>query len=384
MTDATDPPRNKQAIVHPLAGADLSVYARRYFAHRPYNRPPRRSRTLTALALAVRWPFSVLESLRWGRSIRRQLPTDPVFIVGHWRSGTTHLHNILSQNPQFGWASLGQTLMPGNMFGAPTRLVYKLLRRKLPKKRSFDNVRLGVDAPQEEEIGLGNLNTLSYFNCYYYPRDFQNHFRHSVLLQDISDTELKQFSAAYQSLAARLSCFHDGRRLLFKNPASTARIALLKTIFPNARFVHIVRDPYDVFASSLRRLPAMLNAFAWQTYDHLDLDDIVIDCYRELMQQYLEQAEQIPAGDLVETTYADVVAAPLDESRRIHEALNLPFDSQAESAISRYLQSLGEYRSNVHALSESQVARIESEWQFAFEHWQFEKRQSHQTSQPGS
>ena len=371
MSTSTEHDRKKrQAIIHPLAGADLGVYFQRYFANRPYGRPPSRSRGLTTLANCARWPFSMYEWLRFDGKVRRQgVPRNPIFIVGHWRSGTTHLHNLMSQDPRFAWLTTGQTVLPSNMLGAATQLIYQILRQRLPEKRSFDNVRLRVDAPQEEEIALGNLSQLSYFNCYYYPRRFQKNFAKSVLMQDVTDAERTEFSRGYQTLAARLSFLNGERQLLFKNPASTARLLLLKELFPEAKFIHIVRDPYVVFSSSLQRLNPMLNAFAWQSWDHLDLESIVIDCYRMLMQQYLEQASQIPAGDLVETSYEALVAAPHDELARICAALQMPDYDDARVHIDRYLQSVGNYQLNEHSLTPQQIQRIETEWRFAIDHW---------------
>jgi hypothetical protein len=380
-TSTENQPRSRQAIVHPLAGADLSVFARRYFANRPYDRPPRRSRALTATVAGLRWPFSLYEWLRWRPSIRKHgIPENPVFIVGHWRSGTTHLHNLLSQDPQFAWLTLGQTVMPGNMLGPATQLAYKLLRRRLPAKRSFDNVRLGIDAPQEEEIALGNLSRLSYFNCYYYPHKFHEHFCRSVLLQHVTQVERTELARAYQTLAGKLSFLNGGRQLLFKNPASTARLLFLKELFPGARFIHIVRDPYHVFSSSLLRLSPMLNAFAWQTYDQLDMESTVIDCYRLLMQQYLKQAPQIPAGDLVETSYEALVAAPHDELQRIFETLGLSNYEQSRIHVARYLAALGDYQPNQHTLSVHETDRIESAWSFAIDHWGYTRKPHHAAS----
>ncbi|WP_298859928.1 sulfotransferase [uncultured Gimesia sp.] len=375
MTDSTDnKKRSRQSIVHPLAGADLSVYLRRYFANLPYNRPPRLSRALTTFAACVRSPFSFYEWLRWELPNRKRgIPRNPVFIVGHWRSGTTHLHNLISQDPQFAWLSLGQTVMPGNMLGPATRLAYKLLRRKLPKKRSFDNVRIGVDAPQEEEIALGNLCPLSYFNCYYYPQKFEENFRRSVLLENTTESERVSLSNAYARLAGKLSFLNGGKQLLFKNPASTVRLLLLKELFPDAKFIHIVRNPYEVFSSSLKRINPMLNAFAWQKYDHLDQETIVINCYRNLMKQYLEQAPQIPAGDIIETSYEAIVASPHDELARIFEALQLPDYETSKGHISRYLESLGDYQPNKHTLTPLQIERIETEWGFAIDHWNYRR-----------
>ena len=52
-------------------------------------------------------PLRLVERLRFGRALRRiSIDHPPVFIIGHWRSGTTHLHNLMSQDPSFGSLSM--------------------------------------------------------------------------------------------------------------------------------------------------------------------------------------------------------------------------------------------------------------------------------------
>src|SRR5262245_10078632 len=70
---------------------------------------PRAARALGLSLLNA--PMAVLERLRYGRTLRRvALPARPVFIIGHWRSGTTHLHNLLTQDVRFGSLSYAQAL----------------------------------------------------------------------------------------------------------------------------------------------------------------------------------------------------------------------------------------------------------------------------------
>ena len=57
----------------------------------------------TALALA---PAAAAESLIYRKRIREtKIEKDPIFILGHWRSGTTYLQNVLSRDEQFGSSS---------------------------------------------------------------------------------------------------------------------------------------------------------------------------------------------------------------------------------------------------------------------------------------
>lgn len=367
----SDSPPNKQALIHPLVGASPGHFLWRYRQHGPYDRRSRLARFLTAVVLAGRMPLEWLDRLHHGGRYRNAAaPRDPVFIIGHWRSGTTHFHNILSQDPQFGWLSLIPGLFPNDMEGLLSTIAREYLQRVLPRKRSFDNVRVGLDVPQEEEICLANLGSLSYFNGYYYPQRFFEHFRRAVLLGGLTDGELREFEGAYSTLAARLSVLRGGRRLLFKNPNATGRIRMLKRVFPCAKFIHLVRNPYTVFASSLRRLPAMFNAFAWQDYRHLDLETIVFDCYRLMMRRYLDDSRALSADDLIEVRFEDLAARPNDEIARVYQWLGLEPDGDA---LGRYLDSQAGYERNLHRLTEPQLQRIATEWAFALQHWGYSR-----------
>ena len=69
----------------------------------------------TALALA---PAAAAESLIYRKRIREtKIEKDPIFILGHWRSGTTYLQNVLSRDEQFGWFD------PVNTIGLPYSLL---------------------------------------------------------------------------------------------------------------------------------------------------------------------------------------------------------------------------------------------------------------------
>ncbi|NET34510.1 MAG: sulfotransferase [Cyanothece sp. SIO1E1] len=68
---------------------------------------PARQIPLVALLIAttlLRWPFSTFEKILVARSRHQAQPMRaPIFIVGHWRSGTTYLYNVLSQSPEFAY-----------------------------------------------------------------------------------------------------------------------------------------------------------------------------------------------------------------------------------------------------------------------------------------
>lgn len=367
--------KERPPTLHPLAGASLGNYLSKVGRNGPYDSRSRIPRVVATAANLLRFPLSRMQALLHDKEIfSREIQVGPIFVVGHWRSGTTHLHNILSADPQFGWISFIQTVMPWDML-LEKRLPFlrSLISRELPEKRGTDNVALSIDSPQEEEWALANLNELSFFNCYYFPQNYEYHFRRGVLLENVTRQEKSALEHAYVRLVKTLHYVHEEEKpLLFKNPSATARMPMLKKLFPNAKFVHIVRNPYSVFASSLARYPRLMSAFSWQEFADIAFEDHTKLAYESLMRRYLKDRELIPPEDLVETSYEALTENPLREVTRIYEKFEIPFQENSLPSMQDYLETLSSYQKNTHQLTQEQVDHIRNHWQFALEEWGYE------------
>jgi hypothetical protein len=78
----------------------------------------------------------------------------PLFVLGHWRSGTTHLHNLLCLDERAGYTTTFQTVFPNHLFGFHKPLIW-LMRLLMPKTRPVDNVPLDPQLPARRRIWLG-------------------------------------------------------------------------------------------------------------------------------------------------------------------------------------------------------------------------------------
>ena len=114
----------------------------------------------------------------------------PVFILGHWRSGTTFVHNVLSCDKHFGYNTTYQTVFPHlMMFGQP--FFKKNMSWLMPDKRPTDNMELAVDLPQEEEFALANMCPYTYYNFWFFPKYQLEYCDKYMLFNDITPEELK-------------------------------------------------------------------------------------------------------------------------------------------------------------------------------------------------
>ena len=53
---------------------------------------------------SVLTPFRIKESMKCRKIIEQTtIDQSPLFLIGHWRSGTTYLHNLMSINDHYGY-----------------------------------------------------------------------------------------------------------------------------------------------------------------------------------------------------------------------------------------------------------------------------------------
>jgi len=353
-------------VLHPLTGANFRTFAHQYFGHGGYTVRSLRQRALAWVGQALLGPFAAVERVRWGQAIRdHRIERPPVFLIGHWRSGTTHLHNMLARDPQFGYLDLGQANMPWHMLGEKVHVARSVIAKVLPKTRGYDNVKLSLEEPQEEEWALANLNPVSLFNCYYFPADAWRHAREALFLEGLEAGQIEAFEQAYEFLVRKVSFARQG------NPSSTVRIPMLKRLFPHAKFIHIVRNPYAVYRSNRAKFARLFNAFAWQDFRAVDGHRFTMEFYEAVMRRYLEDRISLRPEDLYETSYERLTEHPLDELGRIYEQLKIGGREEGLESIAGYLETIKDYRANVHTITEAQAAEVRERWGFAFEAWNY-------------
>ncbi len=358
--------------LHPLAGARLSTFLERALMTPGFSVRSRRQRLIAWIAQTARFPLSTLEKIKYARTIGGvKMDKPPVFLVGHWRSGTTHLHNLMSRDPQFGYFKFSETALPFDMLGKKVEIARKFIDNALPETRGYDNVKLTLDEPQEEEMALGNLNSIGYYNIYYFPQQMDEHRDRALFFKGVSKKKKENFQRNYEFLVRKLSLVKGGKQLLLKNPPSTTRMPMIKEMFPDAKFIHIVRNPWPVFSSSVGKFPRLYNAFAWQDFQNVDLSGYTLKTYEELMRRYLDDRDQmnLSTEDLFETSYEKITADPVGEIGQIYDRLGLDGKEVAMREIGDYAGEIRDYKKNTHRISPENAEQIRSRWKFSFDEW---------------
>lgn len=360
------------ALIHPLTSCNLSTYVRLYRRYRPYSPESRRVRATIGAVALLQTPLYWLESLIYGSRINsHELTTPPTFIVGHWRSGTTHLHNIISETNDFATLSFAQAIRPQSAI-LGRRSFRRLMQHYAPEDRNFDKVAISPDTPQEEEMALTTMGTVSAYNMGIFHRNRSEITQNSLHLKSLPNKDRKEFLRNYQYLAKKVSYMNGGKPLLFKNPACTARMDFLSEAFPGARFIHIIRRPSHVVRSYIPVLDELTRAFTLHGDFQSPALDEIVENYRQLMQAHLEQRKKLPSNHYSEVRYEDLRDDPIDTIESIYRDLNWDLSDNARAGLNDYIKSISNYQSNKRPDDPELVARIEDKLAFAYETWGYE------------
>ena len=360
---------------HPLCGADLATLCR---VVGRCGWASRRRTPALALAFAAalgRLPSTALEHGYTSRVLAQRGDLPPtLFILGHWRSGTTHLYNVMAKAPRFAFLPPVPTGLPWDALGL-ARVLRRPLEAMLPRERWIDPVPVEPDSPQEDEIALANMDPLSFYHGIYFPRQLQTMLDRGVFLDGVSERELARWWRRFDHLHRKAMALRPtADTLLIKNPTYTARVADLHARLPSARFVHLHRHPYEVFRSMRNFWHKLLAALSLQDFSHVDVDELVLSTYARMMRAYFEQSAALPEGVLIEMGYHELKDDAVASIERIYQTLGLKgFDADAER-FRNYLRELGRYANQRYEMDEASKRRIDERWGPIMERLGYEPR----------
>jgi hypothetical protein len=313
--------------------------------------------------------WSWLENTRFRSRLTSVRVLPPLFILGHYRSGTTHLHNLLSLDPQFAFPTFFRALNP-HTFLTTEAFLKRGLQFLLPPTRVYDNMWFGFDAPAEEELALLSTSLLSHQLRWTFPRSW-DHYERYLTLRDIPEPELIRWKDALVLFLRKLT-WKDGRPLVLKTPPGTGRIRLLLELFPDARFVHIHRNPYAVFQSTKHMVNVSTGASTLQHWGWTDLDTKILDSYRAMYDAFFEEHVLIGPGRFHELAFRDLEQNPVEQLRILYDTLGLGGFSRVRPLVERYVASQEGYRKNVFPpLDDDLRTRIRRTWHRSFAAWHY-------------
>lgn len=358
-------------MAHPLSGANIGTLAA-VTGRSGLPEKPLAAAAIAGAALA-RWPFSTAERLLMeGRLPKIENVPAPVFILGHWRSGTTHLYNIMCQSGAWGYVPPVATGLPWDLFGLAA-IFNPLLERALPDHRFIDNIPVSPDSPQEDEIAIANMSDASFYHGIYFPRAFAENVQRGLFFDGCSTADIRGWQKQFTYFLRKLYLHQGEKPLLIKNPVYTGRMGMLLEMFPNAKFIHIHRNPYDVFVSMRNFYQKLLKQFALQGFDHVDIDETILTIYDRIMRAYERDAANVSEEQLIELRYEELDADPVRAVEKCYSALGFQGFEASREAFEAYLASIAGFEKNSFSYSDAAAAKVEKRLGYFIEKWGYQR-----------
>jgi hypothetical protein len=289
-----------------------------------------------------------LQNLLFGRKIKKvEIEHPPIFIVGHWRSGTTHLHELLVRDERFTFPTTYECFAPHHFLASDWWAPW-VLGMFIPRVRPMDNMQAGLERPQEDEFALCAMGAPTPYLRMAFPNRPEPYG--ALYNADEADAGvLDRFGEALLRFVKTITVRRN-QAVVLKSPPHTGRIGALSKLFPGARFIHIVRDPYAVIPSTQRLWHALDTAQGFQIPRHEALDELIFSTFKRMYTGFERQRDEIPHGHFCEVRYEDLIEDPIGQMERIYGELNLGEFTAARAELEAYLLTQKDYKPNRHEL----------------------------------
>lgn len=314
-------------------------------------------------------PFRLAEILIFEKRIKNyQLAHSPLFVLGHWRSGTSHVQNLLRQDPNTTSMSIYSGLFADNYFMTEPWLkkILNLICKIFKVPYSIQRTNMDLDIPAELDAALCSMcSEHSYTWGHLFPRKFESWFNKLILSED--ESRLRGWIEDQHFLIRKLAYRSNNKQVIVKSPGDTARIKSLIKKYPGAKFVYVYRDPFFVYHSTSYLWGVIQQQNSLQKITAKETHLLIISSYEKLLKNYLMQRPLIPPSQLIEVNFKAIQQNPLSEMKEIYSKLNLR--NVPEKEILTFTSAVRSYRTPDYVTSPELEQELKSKWAFAFEQW---------------
>ncbi len=322
------------------------------------------------------------------RDYRDEPIEQPLYIVACARSGTSLLHELLAlDEDRFTHFKLYQTLFPAvSCYKAVQALaradaehgehLKDLIDRAdetfFEKFQDVHPMGLG-DAEEDEQLFMYTLLTPTVYLFFPWVRALP----HLKRVDDMPPEVRARLVEWYRDCIKRHVYATGGHRtMLIKNVHLASRFQVTLEAFPDARFVHLVRHPYEAVASA-----ASTFHMAWSPHspelvkgspEARDFAETYIELYRYLH----EQCATLPDNQVITIPYPELVRDPTTAVERVYERFGYEMTDRYRAVLERTVSERKKHKSK-HKYTLEQFGltkdQVYSELKDVFETYGFER-----------
>ena len=310
--------------------------------------PSRTGRLLISLIRAsFQYPLIWIERVYAKKRIQNtKIEVPPVFIIGHFRSGTSLMHKLLAADPRWRHINEYELFFPYHSQLVQRwlkPLIQRVIRFLKMKHPNFNDYIIDLDDPNEDEALLISLGaTWASYWSYIFPSHSREIISKTIAFQD--DETKEAWKSSYLFFLKRLVWKKDGQ-LLIKSPSGTGRVKALLDLFPDAKFIYMYRDPLSV-TRSMEKIwkQEILKYFClqkpdWSTVQHQ------INANKELLiGAYQRDKHLVPEGNLIEICYEHFVTNQFATIESIYKQFQFCFDTPIQKLVKEKVDHGKSYR----------------------------------------
>lgn len=330
----------------------LETYANNNFSEKGLRRLRRRAVDLVATRARIEKAFKDYPG------IADEKITQPIYLTGLPRTGTSALLNLLANDSNNRPLKLWEGLMPDPCEGFehgkedPRYTMMKAWQEEQNKKDpEFSKIHhTTADTPEECIHLLNHTFTDVQFGMETMMEPYGSWFQK----QDLS----KSYDY-YAKLLQMLQYQRPGNRWLLKSPAHLWALKHINQLFPDACMVITHRNPLQAVTSYASMMASLMKE---RDFDKKALGPIVMQYLARKVEAGLAQREHIDANRFLDIHFEDFVNDSIGTVKTIYQHFNLPLSEANEKAIVDYAKAhpmnkhgKHEYQLEEYGLTEAQV-----------------------------
>jgi omega-hydroxy-beta-dihydromenaquinone-9 sulfotransferase len=328
---------------------------------------------LVTVVTLVLSPFVIIEKILFNGKIKKAKIVSPVFIIGHMRSGTTFLHLLLSQDNRFAFPTTSETIFPW-IFFTLDKLIRSFTKYVLPEKRPMDNMDFKEENPQEEEFAIANLCPYSPNIGAYFPKNLEKFYRNYSLFENVDEKIINKWKSTYSYYLKKITLKNKGKRILSKSLVNSGRIKQLLEMFPDAKFISIHRNPYNVFLSTKKLYKKLIfKNMSFQEINDNELESGILTLAEIGYKRYLEVKKLLNKNNLIEVKYESFVKSPLKHIKKIYKELNISGYDKVEPCFKALLNDYQNYKADSYIIDPVLKNRIYKKLKIIFDNFGYSK-----------
>ena len=275
-------------------------------------------------------------------------PSDPIFVTGLPRSGTTFLFNLLAldknhRSPKY-WEIMSPLPLTKSDFDIKRRewkinAELKFARTIIPKLRSMHHIR--AQTPEECEL-LATINVRSFvYMCMANVPEY---------VEYLKDCSFESVFMWHKKFFQMLELNGKPKRWLLKDPSHIGHIPEILSTYPNAKFINIHRSPMESIGSFCSLAKNIRSAFS-KNVNTKEIGNVILDFWQHSLNKGIDAKQNLSEGQIIDVSYSGLISNPLLSIKDIYEKFGLDIDIETENSMKQYLINQTKIKKQKHNYS---------------------------------